>query len=117
TAVEECALLSVAGANYDRETFLACATTPVLFTSAVLNFGVSQLLDTLVHHAPAPGPQTGVSGDQRAVDSPFSAFVFKVQAGMDAAHRDRVAFARVCSGSFQRGDIVTHAATGKPFTT
>ncbi|MCB0944196.1 MAG: peptide chain release factor 3, partial [Mycobacterium sp.] len=48
---------------------------------------------------------------------PFSAFVFKVQAGMDSAHRDRIAYARVCSGTFERGDVLTHAATGKPFVT
>ena len=48
----------------------------------------------------------------RPVDSPFSAFVFKVQAGMDSAHRDRIAYARVCSGTFERGDVLTHAATG-----
>jgi peptide chain release factor 3 len=53
----------------------------------------------------------------RRLDAPFSAFVFKVQAGMDKAHRDRVAFVRVCSGTFERGTIVTHAATGKPFAT
>ncbi|WP_194837663.1 peptide chain release factor 3 [Nocardia sp. XZ_19_369] len=117
TAVEECALLSADGADYDRDSFLACATTPVLFTSAVLNFGVSQLLDVLVHRAPAPSAQIDLAGNRRPVDGPFSAFVFRVQAGMDAAHRDRLAFARVCSGSFHRGDVVTHAATGKPFTT
>lgn len=117
TAVEECALLSADDAEHNPDSFLTCTTTPVLFTSAVLNFGVSQLLDTLVQLAPPPGPQTSISGEPRPVDTSFSAFVFKVQAGMDAAHRDRVAFARVCSGSFQRGDIVTHAATGKPFTT
>ena len=50
-------------------------------------------------------------------ESPFSAFVFKVQAGMDSAHRDRIAYARVCSGTFERGEVLTHATTGKPFVT
>lgn len=89
----------------------------MLFTSAALNFGVNQLLDTLVRIAPPPSGQRDVDGVLRPVDSPFSAFVFKVQAGMDSAHRDRIAYARVCSGTFERGDVLTHAATGKPFVT
>ncbi|MFD3746623.1 peptide chain release factor 3 [Nocardia sp. NPDC058633] len=117
TAVEECELLAADGADYDRDTFLGCTTTPVLFTAAVLNFGVSQLLDVLVHYAPAPAAQLDTDGEPRRLDDPFSAFVFKVQAGMDTSHRDRLAYARVCSGSFERGDVVVHATTGKPFTT
>jgi peptide chain release factor 3 len=58
-----------------------------------------------------------VEGDERAVDAPFSGLVFKVQANMDPAHRDRVAFVRVCSGRFERGMVLTHAATGRPFAT
>lgn len=116
-AVEESELLAADGADFDPDTFLSCASTPVLFTSAVLNFGVNQLLDTLVQHAPPPTAKNDISGDARAVDNDFSAFVFKVQAGMDSAHRDRLAYARVCSGAFHRGDIVTHATTRKPFTT
>jgi peptide chain release factor 3 len=116
-AVEECELLSADGGDHDQEAFLQGDTTPVLFTSAALNFGVNQLLDNLVRLAPAPSGQLDVGGNLRSVDSPFSAFVFKVQAGMDSAHRDRIAYARVCSGTFERGDVLTHAATGKPFVT
>jgi peptide chain release factor 3 len=89
----------------------------VLFTSAALNVGVNQLLDVLTELAPAPSGAHDVDGVRRATDAPFSAFVFKVQAGMDSAHRDRIAFARVYSGTFERGDVLTHAATGKPFVT
>jgi len=117
TAVEECELLSADGGEHDQQAFLRGETTPVLFTSAALNFGVNQLLDNLVRLAPAPGAQFDVEGNPRPVDSAFSAFVFKVQAGMDSAHRDRIAYARVCSGTFERGDVLTHAATGKPFVT
>lgn len=117
TAVEESELLSADGSDYDRETFLSGESSPVLFTSAALNFGVNQLLDVLVELAPAPSGSLGVDGNRRAVDSPFSAFVFKVQAGMDSSHRDRIAYARVVSGTFERGDVLTHAATGKPFVT
>ncbi|GAB2730993.1 peptide chain release factor 3 [Nocardioides pakistanensis] len=117
TAVEEHELLTADGADHDQETFLAGDTSPVLFTSAIQNFGVAQLLRTLVELAPAPSPTPTVDGGQRPVDAPFSAFVFKVQAGMDAAHRDRLAYARVCSGVFERGMIATHAQTRKPFAT
>lgn len=117
TAVEECELLSADGSDFDREAFLDCTATPVLFTSAALNFGVNQLLDVLTELAPAPSGALDVDGVRRATDAPFSAFVFKVQAGMDSAHRDRIAFARVYSGTFERGDVLTHAATGKPFVT
>ncbi len=117
TAVEESELLSADDADHDQERFLAGRTTPVLFASAVLNFGVGQLLDVLLDIAPPPAPRPTVAGGARPVDAPFSALVFKVQAGMDSAHRDRVAFARVCSGVFERGMVVTHAATRRPFAT
>jgi peptide chain release factor 3 len=116
-AVEESELLEADGSDYDRETFLGCESTPLLFTSAALNFGVNQLLDVLVQLAPPPSGQLDVDGDRRLPDSSFSAFVFKVQAGMDSSHRDRIAYARVCSGTFERGEVLTHASTGKPFVT
>ena len=117
TAVEESELLSADGADLDVEAYLAHRSTPVLFGSAVLNFGVRQLLDTLVELAPAPAAREDEAGTPRPVDAPFSGFVFKVQAGMDSAHRDRLAYVRVCSGVFERGTVVTHAASGKPFAT
>lgn len=116
-AVEEYDLLRSSGHGYDHELFLSGAASPVLFGSAVLNFGVRQLLDTLVELAPAPGARPDRSGTPREVSAPFSGFVFKIQAGMDRAHRDRLAFVRVCSGRFTRGMVVTHADTGRPFAT
>ncbi|RCW38769.1 peptide chain release factor 3 (bRF-3) [Halopolyspora algeriensis] len=116
-AVEESELLSADGADLDIAAFNEASATPVLFGSAVRNFGVGQLLDVLVRLAPQPGPRADVRGKSRPLEAPFSAFVFKVQTGMDPAHRDRVAFARVCSGEFERGMVVTHAATGRPFAT
>jgi peptide chain release factor 3 len=83
----------------------------------MLNFGVAQLLRTLLELAPPPSPTPDSKGSRREVDGDFSAFVFKVQAGMDAAHRDRLAYARVCTGVFRRGMVVTHADTGRPFAT
>jgi len=117
SAREEADLLTAEGIHHDQELFLAGATTPVLFASALQNFGVAQLLDVLLELAPPPGDTDDVAGRPRPLDGDFSAFVFKVQAGMDTAHRDRVAFARVCSGVFERGMVVTHAATGRPFAT
>ena len=117
TAVEESDLLAADGADHDQEMFLDGITTPVLFASAILNFGVAALLETLVDLAPSAMPFADVAGERRHVGEPFSAFVFKVQAGMDTNHRDRVAFARVTSGVFERGMVVTHAQSGRPFAT
>ena len=116
-AVEESDLIVATGAGHDPEGFLAATSTPVMFGSAVLNFGVRFLLDTLVDLAPAPGARPDADGLAREIDSPFSAFVFKVQAGMDVAHRDRLAFVRICSGMFERGMVVTHSGTNRPFAT
>jgi peptide chain release factor 3 len=71
----------------------------------------------VVDLVPPPEPRETTDGDRRPLDAPFSGFVFKVAANMDPAHRDRVAFIRVCSGRFERGMVVTHQATGKPFAT
>ncbi len=116
-AVDTGELLSSDGSDHDQAAFLAGRTTPVLFASAFLNFGVGQLLDVLLELAPSPEDRPDEAGVPRPIQAPFSALVFKVQAGMDRAHRDRLAFARVCSGVFERGMVVTHAATGRPFTT
>jgi peptide chain release factor 3 len=116
-AVEESELLTETGAVHDQELFLAHASTPVLFASAVSNFGVGQLLDVLVGLAPAPVDRPDEDGKPRPLDAPFSGFVFKVQAGMDAGHRDRLAYLRVCSGVFERGMVITNGRTGRPFAT
>ena len=102
-ALDEAALLADGETDLDREAFTAGRVTPVLFASAALNFGVRQILDTLVDVAPAAGARVDVDGNRRDVDAPFAGFVFKVQAGMNQAHRDHVAFIRVCSGVFERG--------------
>ena len=85
--------------------------------SALTNFGVGLLLDGIVDLAPPPSARLDVDGAARKLDDPFSAFVFKVQANMDPSHRDRVAFVRVCSGRFERGMVVTHEPSGRPFAT
>jgi peptide chain release factor 3 len=117
TAQDECDLLTASGGEFDVNRFSNGTATPVLFGAAVLNIGVHQLLDVLVDLAPRPAPRADRHGVPRSLDSPFSGFVFKVQTGMDPAHRDRVAFVRVCSGRFERGIPATHAQTGRPFAT
>lgn len=127
TAAEEAELLAADGAVHDQESFLHCETSPLIFASAMLNFGVHQILDTLCALAPSPGERlsdehavdesTTAMDSFRGVGDEFSGVVFKVQAGMDKNHRDSLAFMRVVSGEFDRGMQVTHAQSGRSFST
>jgi peptide chain release factor 3 len=116
-ALDECALLDAIGADVDVPSFVAGSSTPVFVGSALTNFGVRKLLDAVVSLAPPPSARVDLQGVPRPLDAPFSAFVFKVQANMDPAHRDRVAFARICSGRFERGMAVTNSRTEREMTT
>ncbi|MCX2971660.1 MULTISPECIES: peptide chain release factor 3 [Streptomyces] len=116
-AAEELELLQADGAVHDHQAFLAGRSTPVFFGAALSNIGVRLLLDAIVDLAPPPGDRPLEGGGTRPVTEPFSGLVFKVQANMDRAHRDRIAFVRVCSGVFERGMTVTRAASGRPFAT
>ncbi len=116
-AQDELGLLKAVGADLEPKLFLDGESTPVFFGSALTNFGVRLLLDAVVELAPPPTPRLDVNDKPRSLDAPFSGFVFKVQANMDPSHRDRIAFFRVCSGRFERGMVVTHGPTGKPFAT
>ena len=116
-AAEGVALLDALGNDLDPDSFHAGESTPVFVGSALTNFGVRHLLDAVVELVPRPVSRVDVAGQVRDAGSSFSAFVFKVQANMDPAHRDRIAFARVCSGTFERGMPATCARTGKPLTT
>jgi peptide chain release factor 3 len=117
TSLDELALLDAVGADVDVPSFLAGDSTPVFVGSALTNFGVRMILDAVVDLAPPPGPRVAADGAARRLDDGFSAFVFKVQANMDPSHRDRLAFARICSGRFDRGMTVTCARTGRELTT
>ncbi|MGJ4085267.1 peptide chain release factor 3 [Corynebacterium macclintockiae] len=131
TAAEEVELLAADGALHDQDLFLECTTSPLIFASAMLNFGVHQILDTLCALAPAPAGrdsdpkvvEAAAGGNSVAVDEhrdpsdEFSGVVFKVQAGMDRNHRDSLAFMRVVSGVFERGMQVTHAQSSRSFST
>jgi peptide chain release factor 3 len=116
-AAEEVALFDEIGATHDPKTFLSGETSPLFVGSALTNFGVRHLLDAVIDLAPAPTPRETRDGQFRPLDEAFSAFVFKVQANMDPAHRDRVAFMRINSGRFERGMTVTHERLDKPFNT
>ena len=87
--------------------------TPVFFGSTINNFGVRELLDTFVELAPGPLPRPAESREVSPYEAAFSGFVFKIQANMDPAHRDRIAFLRICSGQFTRGMKVRHHRVGK----
>ncbi len=110
-------LFDTVGRDFDAKRFEAGELSPVFFGSALTNFGVRLILDAMVDLVPSPAPRSDAGGNPRALDDPFSAIVFKVQANTDKNHRDRVAFMRVCSGHFRRGMVVTHGPTGKPFAT
>ncbi|MDL2280139.1 peptide chain release factor 3 [Desulfovibrio sp. OttesenSCG-928-G11] len=111
-------LVGEAGTPFARERYLAGGQTPVFFGSAINNFGVKELLDTFVRLAPAPGPRQALDADGQSLtvapdDELFSGVVFKIQANMDKAHRDRMAFMRICSGRFERGMRLRHPRSGK----
>ncbi|MEG1455835.1 MAG: peptide chain release factor 3, partial [Comamonas sp.] len=121
TAMESMELAVGASPAWDHEAFLAGKLTPVFFGSGVNNFGVLEVLDALVDMSPSPGPRvsTLVVNKQPVVktiepeDTGFSGVVFKVQANMDANHRDRIAFLKICSGVFERNKNYLHVRSGK----
>ena len=98
---------------FDVNEYLAGHQTPVLFGSAISNFGVQELLDAFVENAPPPGSR---DSDQRTVlahEEELTGFIFKIQANMDPAHRDRIAFMRICSGKYEKGMRLLHVRSGK----
>jgi peptide chain release factor 3 len=113
TLREDLALLEGATNPFDLEDYLKGSQTPVFFGSAVNNFGVREMLDTFVEIAPGPLPRPTTTRIISPIEEAFSGFVFKIQANMNQAHRDRIAFLRICSGRFQRGMRVRHHRLGK----
>lgn len=110
---DEIELVQGASHEFDHQAYLDGELTPVFFGSAINNFGIAELLDRFVRYAPAPQSRS-VSRPGRpprdldAGEEKFSGFVFKIQANMDPNHRDRLAFLRVCSGSFYKGMKLQH---------
>ncbi|MBE0558979.1 MAG: peptide chain release factor 3, partial [Proteobacteria bacterium] len=110
---EEIALIEGAASPFSHEEYLKGNQTPVFFGSAINNFGVRELLDAFVEMAPPPGPRATLTRMVSPLEEGFSGFVFKIQANMDLAHRDRIAFFRICSGKFTRGMKVFHHRIGR----
>ena len=106
-------LLEMAGDGFDRERFEAGHLSPMFFGSAVNNFGLEAFLETFSELMPPPRSRLSDAGPIEPTREEFSGFVFKIQANMDKAHRDRVAFVRICSGKMTRGMKVTHVRSGK----
>jgi len=110
---EEMELVQGASHPLDLEAYRAGIQTPVFFGSAINNFGVKELLDAFVGYAPPPRPRESLQREVAPSEEKFTGFVFKIQANMDPAHRDRIAFLRVCSGSYKKGMKMRHVRTGK----
>lgn len=111
--LEELELIDLAGNAFDRERFLKGEVTPVFFASALTNYGVEPFFDAFINLAPCPHArladrQDGTEVEIDPIKTPFSGYVFKLQANMDRRHRDNMAFIRICSGRFERDLIVRH---------
>lgn len=111
---EEVELAQAGYAAFDGEAYRNGDLTPVYFGSALKDFGVAELIDALSRHAPPPRPQPAEPAPVAPENKEVTGFVFKVQANMDPQHRDRIAFMRLCSGTFKRGMKLTPTGHGKP---
>jgi peptide chain release factor 3 len=112
-AAGEIELVREAAPAFDEAEFLAGRQTPMFFGSAVNNFGVQEVLDALVELAPQPGAKPAIQRTVQPTEPKFTGVVFKIQANMDPAHRDRIAFVRVASGHFERGMRLKVSRSGK----
>ena len=110
---DELELVRVVLPEWDRESFMAGHLTPVFFGSAMKEIGVEDLLDALASFGPSPRAQQADTRTVEATEERLTALVFKIQANMDPNHRDRIAFARVCSGKLSRGMRLKQVRTGK----
>jgi len=109
----EIELVRGASTPFDPALYRAGRQTPVFFGSAISNFGVEELLNSFVEHAPSPLPRPTRQRLVQAEEPALTGFVFKIQANMDPAHRDRIAFMRLCSGRYVRGMRLYHVRLGK----
>ncbi|VBB07044.1 peptide chain release factor 3 [Lucifera butyrica] len=110
---DDIALLDMAGDQFDPEKVAHGELTPMFFGSAMTNFGVQPFLESFLELAPPPAPRISSAGPIRPDSADFSAFIFKIQANMNPAHRDRIVFMRICSGKFERGMTVYHVQSAK----
>lgn len=112
--MEEIMLLDEAGNSFSADRVSEGELIPVFFGSALTNFGVQTFLESYLEFAPVPQARNSTTGKIDPLSTDFSGFIFKIQANMNPAHRDRIAFLRICSGKFERGMTVTLSRTGKP---
>ncbi len=110
---DEIELLDVAGDPFDREAVLSGKLTPLFFGSAVTNFGVEPFLEAFLSITPPPLSRMADIGEVKPTAPYFTGFIFKIQANMNPAHRDRLAFVRIVSGAFEKGMTVYHSGTDK----
>ncbi|MDD2647306.1 MAG: peptide chain release factor 3 [Eubacteriales bacterium] len=110
---DETELLDVAGDEFDLERVRRGELTPMFFGSAITNFGVEPFLNRFLSYTPPPLPRMSDAGEIEPTDENFSGFVFKIQANMNPAHRDRLAFLRIVSGTFKKGMEVWHSSSNK----
>ena len=110
---DEIELVQAASNEFNLDEFLAGELTPVFFGSAINNFGIQEILNSLIDWAPAPKPRDATVRMVEPDEPKFSGFIFKIQANMDPKHRDRVAFLRVVSGKYEKGMKLKHVRIGK----
>ena len=110
---DEIKLVKGASHVFNLADYLAGKLTPVYFGSAINNFGIKELLDDFAQYAPAPMPRATQTRLVSPEEEAFTGFVFKIQANMDPKHRDRMAFMRICSGTFKKGIKLSHLRLGK----
>ncbi len=110
--MDDIELLDIAGDEFDIEAVRRGELTPVFFGSALTNFGVEPFLEGFLSNTTSPIPRNSDQGEIEVFNPEFSAFVFKIQANMNPAHRDRIAFMRICSGKFSKGMEVNHVQAG-----
>ncbi|MBQ9963856.1 MAG: peptide chain release factor 3 [Clostridia bacterium] len=113
TLMDDRELLDGAGGDFDLDAVRHGKLSPVFFGSALTNFGVEPFLENFLKMTTSPLPRTASIGEIDPFDDDFSAFVFKIQANMNKAHRDRIAFMRICSGKFEKGQEVFHVQGGR----
>ncbi len=110
---DEIELIQGAGNEFDQKLVSKGRLSPVFFGSALADFGTIPFLEHFLEMSPPPGPRKTTTGEVLPTDDFFSGFIFKIQANMNPAHRDRLAFFRICSGTFTRGMTVRLSRTGK----
>jgi peptide chain release factor 3 len=110
---EEIDLIQGVYEKFNEDDFLNGKITPVFFGTALHNFGIAEFMDCLIAHAPSPQARPTEERLVEATEEKLSGFVFKIQANMDPAHRDRIAFLRLCSGKYERGMKMRHVRLGR----